>query len=74
MRSIRKIVRVIIWNFQEGIVYFFRFAIIRMSTTTLFTYENSKKQDGVGAQVQRIFAIYTLFNFFQLGYIHSPIK
>lgn len=74
MRSIRKIVRVIIWNFQEGIVYFFRFAIIRMSTTTLFTYENSKKQDGVGAQVQRIFAIYTLCNFFQLGYIHSPIK
>jgi len=37
------------------------------------TYDNIKKQDGVGAQLQRIFGIYSISQKFRLGYIHSPI-
>lgn len=37
------------------------------------TYNNLVKQDGIGAQLQRIFGIYSLSRKFRIGYIHSPI-
>lgn len=37
------------------------------------TYDNLAKQDGIGAQLQRIFGIYSLSRKFRIRYIHSPI-
>ncbi len=37
------------------------------------TYDNLAKQDGIGAQLQRIFGIYSISKRFHLGYLHSPI-
>lgn len=37
------------------------------------TYDNTKKQDGIGAQLQRIFGLYAISRKFRLGYIHAPI-
>jgi hypothetical protein len=37
------------------------------------TYDNLAKQDGIGAQLQRIFGIYSLSRKFRIKYIHSPI-
>jgi len=37
------------------------------------TYDNLAKQDGIGAQLQRIFGIYSISKKFHLGYLHSPI-
>jgi hypothetical protein len=37
------------------------------------TYDNQKKQDGIGAQLQRIFGLYAISQKFHLGYLHSPI-
>ncbi len=37
------------------------------------TYDNLKKQDGIGAQLQRIFGLYSIAKKFHLGYLHTPI-
>lgn len=37
------------------------------------TYDNQKKQDGIGAQLQRIFGLYSISRKLHLGYLHSPI-
>lgn len=37
------------------------------------TYDNEKKPDGIGAQLQRIFGIYSVSRKFRVRYIHSPI-
>jgi len=37
------------------------------------TYDNLASQDGSGAQVQRIFAIYSLAKKLKIGYLHSQI-
>lgn len=38
------------------------------------TYDNTKKTDGIGAQLQRIFGIYSVSRKFRVRYIHSPVR
>jgi hypothetical protein len=39
----------------------------------VLTYDNTKKTDGVGAQLQRIYGIYALSRFLGVPYLHSPL-
>jgi len=73
MPRLVKMLRFILWTCQEFSIYLLGFFIIRIGPATILTYDNCKKQDGVGAQIQRIFAIYTLADRFRLNYLHSPI-
>ena len=38
------------------------------------TYDNQAKQDGVGAQLQRIFGVYSICKRWGLGYIHTGLS
>jgi hypothetical protein len=39
----------------------------------VLTYDNNKMTDGVGAQLQRIYGIYSISRFLGVSYLHSPL-
>jgi hypothetical protein len=39
----------------------------------VFTYDNTAKTDGVGAQLQRIYGIYSISRLLGASYLHSPL-
>ena len=45
-----------------------------MQSSIALTYANDKLMDGAGAQLQRIYGIYSVSRFLGLPYIHSPLK
>jgi hypothetical protein len=54
---------------------FFTLTFLRLFPNRLaLTYASSIKKDGVGAQAQRLLAIYSLAKFLGVGYSHSPIQ
>jgi len=38
------------------------------------TYDNNKHTDGAGSQLQRIISIYMIAKYYNIGYIHTPIR
>lgn len=46
----------------------------KFSSRIFLTYDSGKKQDGTGAQIQRLFGIFALSKEFGLGYISTPIQ
>ena len=50
-----------------------RFLCLVLKPKIVLTYSNSPKADGVGAQLQRIFAIRSLVDTLSLSYKHTPI-
>jgi hypothetical protein len=40
----------------------------------VLTYDNTKMTDGVGAQLQRIYGIYSISRLLGVSYLHSPLK
>lgn len=42
-------------------------------TKLFLTYDNQAKQDGVGAQLQRVFGLYAISKKWRLGYVHSNL-
>jgi hypothetical protein len=51
-----------------------KFSCFILKPKIVLTYANSPKPDGVGAQLQRIFAIRSLADTLRLGYKHTPIS
>lgn len=50
-----------------------KFLCIYLKPNVFLTYQNTSKADGVGAQIQRIFAIRCLSASLNLGYVHTGV-
>ena len=53
---------------------FLKLFCILLKPKIVLTYWNTRKADGVGAQIQRILAIRSLSSSLHLGYLHTEIK
>jgi hypothetical protein len=47
---------------------------VGLRTDLVLTYDNTKMTDGAGAQLQRIYGIYSISRFLSVSYLHSPLR